>query len=303
MSTTQSLADEVGSLAIRYSCATASLPTLSPEDAVQALAGAGYQGVEWKVGPAPANRSSTADTFLRNNLCTVDLSVAAARRAREVSTAAGLEIVGLAPYLVVGDLEGLRLLLDMAQEAAAPQVRVQAGRLGGGPTYAQLFDDMSAYLAAAQPMAERAGVRVVVEMHQNTIAPSASLAQRLVQRFDPAVVGVIYDVGNLVFEGYEEHSLALELLGPYLHHVHLKNAGAVRHGGDHGGWQTTWSALDDGLVDVPLVLTRLLEVGYRGWVSLEDFSTAREPRQTLRHNARVLQSIAHSGWGSPDRDR
>ncbi len=290
--------------ALRYACATVALPTLTPAEAVGELVAAGYCGVEWKVGPAPQRRSSTAARFLRDNLCTLEVSVAAAEQARELCAAAGLEVVGLAPYLAVGDLPGLRAVLDMASASGAPQIRLQAGRpADAGGTYASLFADMRHFLAAAEPLARDAGVRLDVEMHQNTIVPSASLVERLVAPFDPEVVGVIYDVGNLVFEGYEEHALALELLGPHLHHVHLKNAAAARSGGTGGGWAPVWAALDDGLVDVPVVLTRLLEAGYTGWVSLEDFSTVRGPVETLHHNASVLRAIEHSGWTAPPAQR
>jgi len=58
----------------------------------------------------------------------------------------------------------------------------------------------------------------------NTMTPSPALAERLVSHFDPRHVGVILDAGNMVYEGFETYSLAVDLLGPYLAHVHVKNA-------------------------------------------------------------------------------
>ena len=115
------------------------------------------------------------------------------------------------------------------------------------------------------------------------------------ERFDPAVIGVIYDAGNLVLEGYEDPRIALEILGPYLHHVHLKNAAASR--GAHG-WNYVWSSLDDGLLDVAGLLGLLRDRHYRGWISLEDLSTTRDPATTLRYNAAVLRGIPAAGWPS-----
>ncbi|MNH42928.1 hypothetical protein D3C79_1047240 [compost metagenome] len=61
-------------------------------------------------------------------------------------------------------------------------------------------------------------------MHFGNIAPSASLARQLVDGFDAKHIGVIYDPGNMVYEGFEQYKLGLEVLGEYLGHVHVKNA-------------------------------------------------------------------------------
>jgi sugar phosphate isomerase/epimerase len=124
------------------------------------------------------------------------------------------------------------------------------------------------FVGHAAALAEQAGVRLVIEIHQYTIfSSSASLVHRLVSHTDPRWVGIIYDVGNMVVEGFEDHRIGTALLGPYLHHVHLKNAvftpvqrpaGEVMH-----RYVPRWSPLDDGVVDVPAVLALLEEIGSR----------------------------------------
>jgi sugar phosphate isomerase/epimerase len=270
---------------IRYSYATVALPTLTPEEAVVHAAAAGYRGLEWKVGEAPHARGSTAEAFLLGNRCTLALDPADGARAARLCADAGLAVVGLTPYVQTGDLATLDRVLDVAVAAGAPQVRLQGPRTG--PRYHALFAQALGFLDEAQDRAARRGVRIVVELHQGTIFPSASLAHRLVAHFDPACVGVIYDVGNLVVEGYEDRRIATELLGPYLHHVHLKNAAVS---------PLRWSPLDDGAVDVAGVLGHLREIGYAGWVSLEDLSTERDPLSTLRHNAQVLAACGAPDW-------
>lgn len=275
---------------IRYSYATVALPTLTPEEAAAHAAAAGYRGLEWKVGEAPHARGSTAEAFLRRNRCTLALDPDDGARAARLCAAAGLTVVGLAPYVETGDLETLERVLDVAVAAGAPQIRLQGPRLRpGGPGYRALFAHALGFLDEAQDRAARRGVRIVVELHQGTIFPSASLAHRVVAHFDPTRVGVIYDVGNVVVEGYEDRRIATELLGPYLHHVHLKNAVSPVEG-------PRWTPLDDGAVDVPGVLGHLREIGYEGWVSLEDLSTERDPLSTLRHNAQVLAACGAPDW-------
>lgn len=276
---------------IRYSYATVALPTLTPEEAVGHAAAAGYRGLEWKVGEAPHAAGSTAEPFLRGNRCTLALDPAAGARAARLCADAGLAVVGLAPYVQTGDRAALDRVLDVAVAAGAPQIRLQGPRpRPGGPGYHALFAQAVAFLDEAQARAARRGVRIAVELHQGTIFPSASLAHRAVAHFDPVTVGVIYDVGNLVVEGYEDRRIATELLGPYLHHVHLKNAAVSPVDGPR------WSPLDDGAVDVAEVLAHLEEIGYAGWVSLEDLSTERDPLSTLRHNAKVLAACGAPDW-------
>lgn len=107
-------------------------------------------------------------------------------------------------------------------------------------SYAHLFEGFAELVASGAEYGRTRGVAIAVELHHHTIIPSVGLALPLVRRFPPGEVGVIYDVGNLVHEGYENHRIALELLGPYLRHVHLKNVQAF--GSPDGHWGYRWGA-------------------------------------------------------------
>lgn len=285
---------------MRYSYATVSLPSFTPDQAIIEASAAGFLGLEWKVGEAPHAKGSSAERFLINNMCTLAQDASEAVRLSERSKDAHMNVVGLCPYVEMGDLTSLDEILDLAIAIGAPQIRLQGPRLSGSDsTYRQLFAHFLDFLVDASRMATARGIRLELEIHQNTILPSASLAQRIVSYFDPADVGVIYDVGNLVFEGFEDYRIATELLGVYLHHVHLKNAKmqafderserVVRH-------KPMWSPLDDGVVDVRAALGHLDKIGYDGWVSIEDLSTDRSPSDTLQHNAKLLSRWNAPGW-------
>jgi len=252
---------------VRYAYASVALPTLTPEQTIAQIVAAGYEGVSGRSATHHMRLAALPRAFLVDNRCTIAVSVAAAARVYEQCRDAGLAIVGLGP-LPIGDMSMLRTLLARAQAAHAPQTRLQAARLtADNEAYSSRLQRNLAYLDAAEPLAREAGVRIAIEMHQNTIAPSASLAMKLVDRFDPNVIGVIYDVGNLIFEGYENARSALELLGPYLAHVHLKNAAARRVEDDPTAqprWLYAWSALEDGLVDMPQILELLHSRDYDG---------------------------------------
>lgn len=275
---------------------TVMLPDLTPEDAVHELKASGYDGVEWRVTTTPEARRQEAPSFWGNNLCTFAPRLDDARRARAVAASAGLAIPGLGTYLEVGDLAATEAAMHFAQECGAPQIRVSAGRWQSGASYHDLYARARAYLASVEPLAQRYGVKALIEIHHRTIVSSASLAFRLVEDFNPAHIGVIHDAGNMIHEGYEEYAIGIELLGPYLAHVHVKN-GAYRRPEGGGVWRSDWSPLEDGLVDFDALFRALRAAGYQGWVAIEDFSAVRPTREALRFNIDFLRAVIQRTYG------
>jgi len=272
---------------------TVGLPDLTPEEAVSELAGAGYDGVEWRVARVPEEVRNEEPSFWGNNLCTLEPVMEEAERGRHLAEVAGLEIPGLGTYIGVGDLEATEEAMRFAKTAGAPQVRVGVSRPDGGRPFREMLGESRAYLEEVEKLAGEHGVKALVEIHHGTICPSASLAHRLVDGLDPGRVGIIYDPGNMVHEGFEDYGMGLDLLGPYLAHVHLKNAAYDRPEGG-GVWTARWSPLEDGVVDFGRLFEGLARVSYDGWLVIEDFSAARPTREALRHNLDFVRSL-HAG--------
>src|SRR5215208_2984468 len=113
--------------------------------------------------------------------------------------------------------------MRFAVTAGASQIRVGAGA-PDGRSYNELFASAREFLAGVEELVRSHGVKALIEVHHRTICPSASLAHRLVSAFDPDLVGVILDPGNMAQEGFENYRIGAELLGPYLAHVHIKNS-------------------------------------------------------------------------------
>lgn len=267
---------------------TVGLPDLMPEEAVREIKDAGYDGVEWRVTRVPDEVKGEEPSFWGNNLCTLQPTEEEAQRARRLSEEVGLEVPGLGTYVAVGDLEAADEAMRFAVTAGAPQVRVGAGPLDG--SYEESFSAAREFLGGVEEMAGSHGVKALVEIHHKTICPSASLAHRLVSAFDPERIGVIFDPGNMAQEGFEDYRIGLELLGPYLAHVHIKNSAFERPEGG-GVWKTRWAPLEDGVVDFEFLFAALGSVGYDGWLVIEDFSAARPTRETLRHNLGFVQTF------------
>src|SRR5215210_299271 len=270
---------------------TVGLPDLTPEAAVRELKDAGYDGVEWRVTRVPEETRGEEPSFWGNNLCTLEPTEEEARRARRISGEAGLEVPGLGTYVAVGDLEAAEEAMRFAVTAGAPQVRVGPSPLMGRP-YEELFAAAREFLEGVEDLARSHGVKALIEIHHRTICPSASLAHRLVSAFEPDLVGVILDPGNMVQEGFEDYRIGAELLGPYLAHVHIKNSVFERPAGG-GVWVPRWAPLEDGVVDFGLVFEALEHVGYSGWLVMEDFSGVRPSREALRHNLEFVRSYVN----------
>lgn len=141
------------------------------------------------------------------------------------------------------------------------------------------------YLKEAERLAKQYGVKGVVETHHGTIAPSAGLAHRLVSHCDPDYIGVLLDPGNMVHEGFEHYRMGMQLLGPYLAHVHVKNARFVQEGSREDGtakWRSEWAPLRDGIIDFAAFVGDLKSVGYDGYLGIEDFSAQYDSRELLK---------------------
>jgi sugar phosphate isomerase/epimerase len=179
---------------------TVGLPDPTPEEAVRELKDAGYDGVEWRVTRIPEEARSEEPSFWSNNLCTLAPTEEEARRARRISEEAGLEVPGLGTYVAVGDLDAADEAMRFAVTVGAPQVRVGAGAPDGRP-YEELFAAAREFLEGVEDLARSHGVKALIEIHHRTICPSASLAHRRVLAFDPDLVGVILDPGNMAQEG------------------------------------------------------------------------------------------------------
>lgn len=282
---------------MRLGVCSASLPDHDPHSAVPVVRQAGYAGIEWRIASNPFDEDRDPD-FFDNNRCTVAPLLPRIESIAQVCRQAGLEIIGLSPYIESGDVAAVDAAMRLATAIDVGWIRLRAPWRQEGALVAQLARATD-FLSSVEQLAREYGVRGLIELHQRSICPSATTAHRLVSHFDPRHVGVIYDVGNLIIEGYEDHMMAMQLLGDYLGHVHLKNAAYVRPEGG-GVWRPRWTALDDGILNIPELLRALESVGYDKWLSIEDFSTARPPAETLRFDAALMQKFLQNRSSEPD---
>ncbi|WFR65649.1 sugar phosphate isomerase/epimerase [Paenibacillus amylolyticus] len=294
---------------MKLSVFTVATPDLNAEELASAAAAAGIEGIEWRFRGIPEDAISEEPSYWRNNRCSVDPSRWQEQVPvfREATAGQGRKSIALVPYLNCGDLSATEQAFQAAAGLGASMMRVGVPGYDRQTRYPELYRKAVDYLSEVQDLAKQYNIKAIVETHHQTIAPTASLAYRLVQSLDPQHVGVLYDPGNMVHEGYENHRMGLELLGPYLAHVHVKNAGwfapedkdsqKANVTEQSSGvalntvWKCHWTPLTEGMVDWVQMVRDLRTVGYDGYYGIEDFSGALDSKAMLQHFADVFAEI------------
>ena len=168
----------------------------------------------------------------------------------------GMECFSLASYLPPSETEKIEKVMKAAAIMGAPKIRVfQVGykATDDQKNYQLLMAETRTQLLNLEPLCRRYGVKIILEMHHDTIVSSPSAAYNLLSGLDPACFGINIDPGNMVYEGYENYQKAFELIGPYIAHVHVKNAVLVEDGRDELGskkFKRAWAPLWDGSADL-----------------------------------------------------
>lgn len=262
-------------MSFNYSVFTVMMPELGIAESAALLKSLGYDGVEWRVHSVPSPFPEKPD-FWRGNRATIDIETITTKapEIRRMTEDAGLEIVGLGTYLGYKLKDDIARCMEAARIMGCPSIRVSPPNYDGSVNYNDLYEETLDGYAHVESLAREFGVRANIEIHHGNMCSSASLTYRLVSNFDPDHIGVIFDPGNMICEGHENWQLGLELLGPYLSHVHVKNAAWTESGVSESGeklWKSQMVAMKEGIVNWADVLLALGKIGYRGWLSFEDF--------------------------------
>ena len=202
-----------------------------------------------------------------------------------------LEIAGLTPYMTglnslddaerSRDIERFVACIAAARALDCARIRVYAGAYlpTDIPRHDEMWQRLIESLQVLGEQAAQAGAILCVENHFNTMTPSAAQTAQLVRAVDSPNVGVLYDQANLTFTHHEAPEEAIVLQAPLIRHVHVKdlvfidpsaafNASAVATVGESER-NVRSRVVGDGVIDWRGIITRLVEHGYDGYLSLE----------------------------------
>lgn len=278
----------------RYSAFTVMMPEYTLAEAAALLKELGYDGVEWRVHSVPQTPLAKTD-FWRGNKATIDLDTIlnTAKDIRQITLDAGLEIVGLGTYLSYKMTAEVERCMEAARIMGCRSIRVSPPSYDGTENYNDLYEEAVDGFMRIEELAKEYRVRANIELHVGNICPSASLGYRFVQNFDPDQIGVIFDPGNMIIEGHENWQMGLDLLGPYLSHVHVKNVAWAEDSTSEDGvkqWKPVMKPMKEGMVQWDKVLLALDRAGYKGWLSFEDFAPG-DTKKKLAEDLAFLKGL------------
>jgi hexulose-6-phosphate isomerase len=127
--------------------------------------------------------------------------------------------------------------------------------------YHLAYERAQAFIKAALPAAEKAGVTLCIENVWNKFLLSPLEMRDFIDSFGSAHVGSYFDVGNTLATGYPEHWIAA--LGSRIKRVHFKDYRRAV------GTVDGFCDLLSGDVNWPAVVGELKAAGYSGWVAAE----------------------------------
>lgn len=124
--------------------------------------------------------------------------------------------------------------------------------------------------------AKEMGMQLTYHHHMGTGVQTSGEIDRLMEQTDPALVGLLYDSGHLVFSGEDPMAVLQKWMGR-IRHVHLKDVRAdKREMAISQKWSFLKGVLEgvftvpgDGCIDFKPILDALIKAGYQGWWVVE----------------------------------
>ena len=153
----------------------------------------------------------------------------------------------------------------------------------------------------ARRVMDEAGIRTVLHQHIGTLIETGAEARRLFEMTDPSALGMCLDTGHWTFGAGGDPVAAVREFSDRIWHVHFKDAEpalmAASRANEWDGPELVghgvFCELGKGCVDFPGVLGALDEIGYDGWVVVEQdvLPGMGSPRESARRNREYLRSI------------
>jgi sugar phosphate isomerase/epimerase len=179
---------------------------------------------------------------------------------------------------------------ELAAALGAPLIRIFPDKIPAGATRNETRDNIAACL---HQVAQRgpAGVRVGLETHGDFAR--GYIAAEIMKLADHPQVALIWDVANSVAAG-DSIEAAAHAAGPYLAHVHLRDARAVK-GQEH--WLPVLAGR--GVVSFAAAVNVLRELNYKGYISFEWekywHPEIEEPEVALPDFVKAMKAILQGG--------
>ncbi|REJ83129.1 MAG: sugar phosphate isomerase/epimerase [Planctomycetota bacterium] len=167
----------------------------------------------------------------------------------------------------------VRSAVDLSKLYGGTSVLVVAGRVNKETPYDENYRVWSDLLKENAPYAEDKGIRLLVENVWNNFLLSPLEMAQFIDEIDSPVVGVYFDLGNVVRFGWPDQWI--RILGPRIGKLDIKeySRDLQQNEGLYKGFNVE---IGEGDVDYPACLQALDEIGFEGWATAEVKGGGRE---------------------------
>jgi len=279
---------------MKFGIFTVSIPEYEPEKALEVAAEIGYDGLEWRIVKDDGERSKPSFWSGNRSSMTAEELIAKAPALKAKASSLGVEMPSLGTYIDCHNLEAVEISMKAASALGAKSLRIGTGgyKADGGSHASQMARAREQYVKVAE-LAAKHSVRAVVETHHGLITPTVALTMQVLNGLPPERVGIMWDPGNQALEGRENYKMALDIAGPYLAEVHVKNCfyEPTFIAGSTMQWRPRWCQVQLGVVNWPEIMGELKRIGYDGWVIFEDFSTDQPVFERIKSNLSYFKTL------------
>ncbi|MBW7458158.1 sugar phosphate isomerase/epimerase family protein [Paenibacillus sepulcri] len=187
--------------------------------------------------------------------------------------------------------------VDMAVEFGARVVRVFAGDKRDGISYEQAKGWIVDGLKQGADYAESKGVTLCLENH-GIFAGRGDQVVELIEAVGSSALRSTFDMGNFLLVD-EQPVEALNQVTAYIHHVHAKDFRKVGPEETEGVYRSiagdpyVGTVPTEGDVPAAVLVGKLAETGYDGWLSVE-YEGLEEQRSGSERAVRIINQLVHS---------
>ena len=131
------------------------------------------------------------------------------------------------------------------------------------------------------------------EQHGGRYISSAGQCLDMLRGLEHPNLGLVFDPGNAVSEGFERPWVQVRMLSHWIKNVHVKNrmtaAGEIGQHARLGGGNVR---VDEGVLEWNEIADELVAIGYDGYLTAEDFAEFDSLEEKFAWNAAFLRGLA-----------
>ncbi|MCD6361820.1 MAG: sugar phosphate isomerase/epimerase, partial [Armatimonadetes bacterium] len=214
----------------------------------------------------------------------------------------GLHVSGLTTYWEIGkvhrdearvELDNLKRSMHTAKILGAGLVRVSSADYDKSHSYEVCRAAFREQMMIVAELAAEMDLIITPEQHGGRYISSAGQVMDMCRGLEHPNLGIVFDPGNAVSEGFERPWVQVRMMGSWIKNVHVKNR--MTAAGDAGVNERLPGGnckVDEGVLDWELIAEELAAIGYSGYLTCEDFAEFDSLEEKFAWNVKFLRGLA-----------